>query len=919
MNEELLIKLKVDTSSVTTSINKVKNEVSNVNKTIAATSSSSSATQSTAQQANKATGQLSQNVQKLIQGIQKLKGIGSLTDVLEIGAEFGAAAAQAKVVNKSLEHVEKQTEDVVNDTKKWVAELREALALSQATGQSTSTSYAKGGKSGGSIVDVDYGAMSERTIGRLGDTMGEAAEDAGKLAGNVDDVAVAAGAAGTAASGSGGALAGLGATMASVMAIAAALIPVFIMVGTVIAGVGAALRRSKIGDEIYHTAHQFGFSTDAFQEWSYIMERSGGSIEDLSGFLETLGSEQAAVITGSEEAAQKFKNLGISAEEAASMDSQQLFETTISKLQGIENATERAAYAYELFGDEASRLMNVINMSNGEMQEAINQYNLLGGAMSGELVEKSNRLQNSIANMKQAWQGISNTLAEVFIPIVQKVVNWLTKAFVWINLFLRTIFGLDLTPAAQSADKAASSTNKYTGGLKSATKAAEALKRVTMGFDELNIVSDPNKGSADTGAGAGAFDMSGMPSLDSSMLNMDDLNLDSMYAWFEKYKGLIAQITTWSLLLIGIILAVVGCCTVNIPLAILGFGMAGLGIAIGISSGAFGEAWEAIKKAVSSACKVIADVAKSVWEAVVGFFTAVGEGAVWIGEKIGEFLVFLATLPVKLFKLGVEMGAKLGEAISTKLAELKDKISNWWNGVKSWFGSNIKPVFTKEYWANKFEQMKKGITEKLTQVGEKFTNTWDNLKKGAKGALDGVKNTFMNIPTWFKEKFTAAWTAVKNVFSKGGQIFDGIKEGIADTFKTIVNGLITGINKVISVPFNAINKMLNTIRNVNILGVEPFKGLWSQNPLSVPQIPKLAKGGLITGSVLANIGEAGNELVLPLEQNTGWMDTLADKIAARNGGPSKIVLQVGEKELGWATIDSINSITKQTGAIQLTL
>lgn len=48
-------------------------------------------------------------------------------------------------------------------------------------------------------------------------------------------------------------------------------------------------------------------------------------------------------------------------------------------------------------------------------------------------------------------------------------------------------------------------------------------------------------------------------------------------------------------------------------------------------------------------------------------------------------------------------------------------------------------------------------------------------------------------------------------------------------------------------PFNKINGMLNSIRDISILGVEPFKGLWEKNPLSVPQIPKLAKGAVIPG------------------------------------------------------------------------
>ena len=91
---------------------------------------------------------------------------------------------------------------------------------------------------------------------------------------------------------------------------------------------------------------------------------------------------------------------------------------------------------------------------------------------------------------------------------------------------------------------------------------------------------------------------------------------------------------------------------------------------------------------------------------------------------------------------------------------------------------------------------------------------------------------------------------------------------------------------------------------------------WGFN-FSYVSIPRLAKGGIATSSTIANIGEAGREAVLPLDRNTEWMNTLVDKIAARQQ-PQKVVLQVGEKELGWATIGAINGITKQTGTLQLT-
>ncbi len=43
-------------------------------------------------------------------------------------------------------------------------------------------------------------------------------------------------------------------------------------------------------------------------------------------------------------------------------------------------------------------------------------------------------------------------------------------------------------------------------------------------------------------------------------------------------------------------------------------------------------------------------------------------------------------------------------------------------------------------------------------------------------------------------------------------------------------------------------------------------------------LPALATGGITQGPTMALIGEAGQEAVLPLENNTGWMDVLADKI-----------------------------------------
>ena len=151
-----------------------------------------------------------------------------------------------------------------------------------------------------------------------------------------------------------------------------------------------------------------------------------------------------------------------------------------------------------------------------------------------------------------------------------------------------------------------------------------------------------------------------------------------------------------------------------------------------------------------------------------------------------------------------------------------------------------------------------------------FSGIWNGLVKGAKDAYNGVKNAFSPLASYFKTIFTNAWNGVKSVFSVGGQIYNGIKEGVTNAFKSIVNRLIDGINIFVGAPFKAINAMLNKIKNASVLGMKPFYWMWGDNPIKIPQIPRLAKGGIINmpgkgipvGSAIG--GERGQEGVIPL-------------------------------------------------------
>lgn len=101
-------------------------------------------------------------------------------------------------------------------------------------------------------------------------------------------------------------------------------------------------------------------------------------------------------------------------------------------------------------------------------------------------------------------------------------------------------------------------------------------------------------------------------------------------------------------------------------------------------------------------------------------------------------------------------------------------------------------------------------------------------------------------------------------------------EGFRNFWIGFVNILISGVNALI----RGLNKISVTVPDwVPEWGGKKFG-------FNIPEIPKLAKGGIVDRATLAMIGEAGKEVVMPLENNTGWIDKLADKISAKGGSQS---------------------------------
>lgn len=108
--------------------------------------------------------------------------------------------------------------------------------------------------------------------------------------------------------------------------------------------------------------------------------------------------------------------------------------------------------------------------------------------------------------------------------------------------------------------------------------------------------------------------------------------------------------------------------------------------------------------------------------------------------------------------------------------------------------------------------------------------------------------------------------------------------------KNIVNKLISGINTVVSKPFEAINSMFQKIHDLNILGVTPFSWLGT---IKIPQIPMLAKGGIINTPTVAMLGEYSNARTNP--EIAAPQSVIREIVSQGNDDVINVLIQIGRQ------------------------
>ena len=185
----------------------------------------------------------------------------------------------------------------------------------------------------------------------------------------------------------------------------------------------AAVDVSTLGDSIAKSARNANISFEGFQEWSYILEQNGASVDGLKNAM--LKLEQA-----SESGNAAFEALGITQEQLAEMSPEETFNATIAALQNVEDEGRRSVLAAQLLGKSFGTDLGTLLDSSAEDTEALRQrVHDLGMVMSDEAIKDSEAFGDSLDDLKGTLNGLKNNIVAEFLPSLTGVMDGLTDVF----------------------------------------------------------------------------------------------------------------------------------------------------------------------------------------------------------------------------------------------------------------------------------------------------------------------------------------------------------------------------------------------------------------------------------------------------------------------------------------------------------
>lgn len=316
----------------------------------------------------------------------------------------------------------------------------------------------------------------------------------------------------------------------------------------------------------------------------------------------------------------------------------------------------------------------------------------------------------------------------------------------------------------------------------------------------------------------------------------------------------------------------------------------------------FAEKWEGIKSAFAD----VGDWFKEKFEGARNWVNQAFEDVgTWFGDRWNDIQNAWANVGDWFNEKMTSARNWLNQAfqdVGTWFGERRKDVENAWTGIDKWMGDNfgsawdaIKKAFSpfvdyfKMIWENvkliysAVESVLKGDFEGAWNA---IKGVWDNVKGYFKGIWDGIVEIFDVAKKWFGEKFSSAWEAIKEAFSPITKWFSDAWAGIQKVFSGAAQwfgNVFDKVGQAIKAPLNAVIRGMNfVIRGLNKISIDIpdwVPGVGGKTfGFNIGEIPELARGGVLRKGQVGLLEGRGDEAVVPLEKNKGWIRAVANDL-----------------------------------------
>lgn len=204
---------------------------------------------------------------------------------------------------------------------------------------------------------------------------------------------------------------------------------------------GLATKSAEATDRIDKMSQKLGLSRKGFQEWEFILSQNGASIDSMKGGMKTLNKSFDDLKTGTGVGAEAFKRLGLSYKDLKGKTQEEIFETTIKALQGVEDETTRTAIANDLLGRSGQELAPLLNAGADSVEKMKQQAHDLGLVLGDEAIDSGVKFTDTMDQLKRSMGTAFTQIGVLVMPLMQQFAEWIIANMPTIKAVLAVVFG----------------------------------------------------------------------------------------------------------------------------------------------------------------------------------------------------------------------------------------------------------------------------------------------------------------------------------------------------------------------------------------------------------------------------------------------------------------------------------------------